>query len=410
MCDKKRVSLLLVLTVWTCRGRCASPVVEVTGGTILGAEESSAQGRHFFAFRAVPYAGFGGEEFRFEPPKPLNPWSGTLSCIEAGPVCAQGALGQVQGEEDCLHLSVYTPKLPGSEKLESLPVLVWLPGGAFVVSGANAYDPTLMMDLDVVLVVPQYRLGIYGFYYAFSEAPGNYGMLDQVAALRWVQDNIQKFGGDPSRVTLAGDCAGGASALYHMISPMSEGLFHRVIAVSGTALAPWAMSHNNHRSMLILTKYLKCPRADTAAMLNCLKKMNVETLLEAQMYLLEARDLFVGNGNFAPAVQAQVIKRENTQFIDEPAVIPFMEGRFQQVPVLLVTSEDVGNYIVDMSLYEWMKFMTEENGKSSEEILSVIIDELGIENDSEEEKLLHDQYFHGLEGKPNDEKLDELGQ
>ncbi|XP_018020371.2 carboxylesterase 5A-like [Hyalella azteca] len=402
-----RMIVAALALLWAAGGE--GVVVDVTGGAVLGAEETSAGGRRFFAFRHVPYAGFVEGEFRFEPPKPVVPWTGTLNCQDAGPVCAQGGMGVVQGEEDCLHLSVYTPQLLG-EASAKLPVLVWLPGGAFIVSGANAYDPALLMDRDVVLVVPQYRLGIYGFYYAFSEAPGNYGLLDQVAALQWVQQNIGQFGGDPSRVTLAGDCAGGASALYHMISPLSEGLFHRVLAVSGTALAPWATSHNSHRSMLVLTNYLKCARADTAAMMNCIRSQPVETLLEAQMFMLEARDLFVGNGNFAPAVQAQVVKRNESQFVLEPPVISFMEGRFSEVPVLLVTSKDVGNYILDMSLYEWMQYIEEEKELSTDEIMSIIIKELHVEEGSEAEALIWRQYFKDRKGRPNVERIPAIAQ
>ncbi|KAA0196134.1 hypothetical protein HAZT_HAZT003529 [Hyalella azteca] len=434
-----RMIVAALALLWAAGGE--GVVVDVTGGAVLGAEETSAGGRRFFAFRHVPYAGFVEGEFRFEPPKPVVPWTGTLNCQDAGPVCAQGGMGVVQGEEDCLHLSVYTPQLLG-EASAKLPVLVWLPGGAFIVSGANAYDPALLMDRDVVLVVPQYRLGIYG-----CEAPGNYGLLDQVAALQWVQQNIGQFGGDPSRVTLAGDCAGGASALYHMISPLSEGLFHRVLAVSGTALAPWATSHNSHR----------CARADTAAMMNCIRSQPVETLLEAQMFMLEvgrwldlwraggdpcgmlwhtvgdlcgmlwhtvgdlcgvlwrslwrvARDLFVGNGNFAPAVQAQVVKRNESQFVLEPPVISFMEGRFSEVPVLLVTSKDVGNYILDMSLYEWMQYIEEEKELSTDEIMSIIIKELHVEEGSEAEALIWRQYFKDRKGRPNVERIPAIAQ
>merc|ERR1719259_1364097 len=170
------------------------------------------------------------------------------------------------------------------------------------------------MDRDLVLVIPQYRLGLLGegrpqyrlgllgFLPEAPSMPGNYGMLDQVAALRWVQDNIAAFGGDPKQVTLGGDCAGGASALYHMISPSSTGLFQRVLSLSGTPLSPWARHPSQRHTMLIISKHIKCPSHDLTLNEDCLRKKPLEELLLMQMYVLEAMDLYVGNAKLSPAL------------------------------------------------------------------------------------------------------------
>ena len=131
--------------------------------------------------------------------------------------------------EDCLYLSVHVPHTE-LEQDAALPVMVWLTGGAFLGGGGMWYGPRLWMTHQIILVTVNYRVGPFGFLtLGSSEAPGNAGMLDQVMALEWVQDNIASFGGDPGRVTLAGESAGSYSAFYHLVSPRSTGLFQRII-------------------------------------------------------------------------------------------------------------------------------------------------------------------------------------
>ncbi|CAG2062859.1 unnamed protein product, partial [Timema podura] len=165
----------------------------------------------------------------FQSPKPPSRWSGVRNATEDTSPCTQRSIFarqvEVSGSEDCLYLNVYTPQLPDGSN-DDLPVMVWFHGGGWV-SGAGTskfYGPQFLLDKDIVLVTVTYRLGPIGFLSTGDEAaPGNSGLKDQVAALRWVQDNIAVFGGNPNSVTIFGESAGGASVHYHILSPLSQG-------------------------------------------------------------------------------------------------------------------------------------------------------------------------------------------
>ena len=149
--------------------------------------------------------------------------------------------------EDCLYLNVYTPtdtssvtSLPNT----SLPVMVWIHGGAYVIGSGSQYPGTALAARGIVLVTINYRRDAFGFLSTEDDViPGNYGMLDQIAALKWVQNNIASFGGDPNMVTIAGESAGSSSVSLLMLSPLAKGLFHRAIMESGTSITPWATQH-----------------------------------------------------------------------------------------------------------------------------------------------------------------------
>lgn len=151
---------------------------------------------------------------------------------------------EVYGEEDCLYLNVYRPKNALQEIKKKLPVMFYIHGGGLFAGSANpdVVGPEYFMDNgQVILVTVAYRLAVFGFLSTGDiEAPGNFGFKDQVVALKWVQQNIEYFDGDPKSVTIFGNSAGAWSAHLHMMSPLSKGLFHRAILMSGSALAPYA--------------------------------------------------------------------------------------------------------------------------------------------------------------------------
>ncbi|KDR15588.1 hypothetical protein L798_10533, partial [Zootermopsis nevadensis] len=156
-----------------------------------------------------------------------EPWTGTYDATVQGSHCPQQDLmsGKFTGSEDCLFLNVFTKKLPeASEELKA--VMVWIHGGCYKGGSSSpvVYGPDHILAEDVVLVTINYRLGLLGFLSLIEAGiPGNNGMKDQVLALRWVQRNIEHFGGDPGRVTIFGESAGGASVHFHLLSPMSRG-------------------------------------------------------------------------------------------------------------------------------------------------------------------------------------------
>lgn len=205
--------------------------VSTTEGAVRGVAEAS-----YIAFRGIPYAAAPVGPLRFRPPEPLPPrHDQVLAAEDFGSACVQNGrlLGTGTGGEDCLFVNVFRPREPGT-----YPVMVWIHGGAFELGAADRYDPPALVEQGVVVVTLNYRLGVLGFLAhpaltAEGGASGDYGLLDQQAAMRWVVDNIAGFGGDPSNITLFGESAGGASVLAHLVSPTSEGLFHKAIVQSG---------------------------------------------------------------------------------------------------------------------------------------------------------------------------------
>jgi para-nitrobenzyl esterase len=216
------------------------PVVAVSGGLIRGVMQLDGTA----LFRSVPFAQPPVGELRWKPPAPLAPWSGVRDVSDDAPPCLQSPHGwndslAVQSSEDCLYLQIRTPRLDPNAKL---PVMVWIHGGANQAGAGRGYSRSPIVKRGVVLVMLQYRLGVFGFIShpelsAESEhaASGNYALLDQIAALQWVRDNIAAFGGDPANVTIFGQSAGAQDVGLLMLTPLSAGLFDKAVAQSGTA-------------------------------------------------------------------------------------------------------------------------------------------------------------------------------
>jgi para-nitrobenzyl esterase len=199
------------------------PVISTTGGPVRGRAEADLS-----VFRGIPYA----TADRFAAPRPVEPWVGVRETTVFGPPPPQsGAFGMdatAQEDDGWLTVNVWSPDLAGA-----LPVMVWIQGGAYVfgTSGLPEYDGSTLARGGVVLVTFNYRVGLEGFGYIVGTPP-NRGLLDQVAALEWVRDNISGFGGDPGRVTVFGQSAGGGSVAALLAMPRAAGLFRRVIAQS----------------------------------------------------------------------------------------------------------------------------------------------------------------------------------
>ena len=209
--------------------------VIVTGGAIRGAVSAGNAG--IVAFKGIPFAAPPVGDLRWRPPEPVVGWEGVRDASESGAICIQNGGQNVTQDEDCLFLNVWAPR----ETSEPRPVLFWIHGGGYTGgSGSTAlYDGTPLAADGAVVVTINYRLNVFGFlaHPALSaESPhgasGNYGLLDMVAALEWVRDNIATFGGDPGRVTIFGESAGGGAVMSVMLIPQAEGLFHGAIAQS----------------------------------------------------------------------------------------------------------------------------------------------------------------------------------
>jgi len=224
--------------------------VPVTGGAIQG--EARGEGA---VFRGVPFAAPPVGDRRWKPPGPVVAWSGTRQATVSGAPCLQRSYGwnardAADSREDCLFLDVRTPSLTTGARL---PVVVWIHGGANRAGSARGTVESSLVEQGVVLVSIQYRLGAFGFL-SHPEltaegrgASGNYALMDQIAALRWVRDNIAAFGGDPGNVTIVGHSAGGQDVGLLMVAPDARGLFHKAVEQSGTAgfgLPPRTLKQN----------------------------------------------------------------------------------------------------------------------------------------------------------------------
>jgi para-nitrobenzyl esterase len=215
----------------------ANPIVRIDDGLVRGATAGTVD-----EFLGIPYAAPPTGSLRWRPPAPPASWKGVRDATQFGPSCPQTPspfAPPAPISEDCLYLNVYAPALRGSDE-GGRPVLVWIHGGGLTQDGGRNYDGSKLAADGVVVVTINYRLGALGFlaHPALASRPGgpadNYGLMDQQAALRWVQRNIAQFGGDPDNVTIAGQSAGGLSVLAQLVSHGARGLFQRAIVQSGS--------------------------------------------------------------------------------------------------------------------------------------------------------------------------------
>lgn len=321
------------------------PVAELQDGLLWGSLEESRGGKRILAFRGIRHVLPPTEERRWSAPVAQPAWEGVRDAKHNGHVCPQHLETKRDtwvGDEDCLWLNVFTRDLVRSKRR---PVIVWIHGGNFARGSAAGYDPDYMLDEEVVLVTIQYRLGMFGFLSTESEdVTGNYGMLDQVAALQWVKKNIASFSGDPDNIAIMGQQAGGASVHYHLLSPLTKGLFNRAISMSGSALCWWASLKRPQEKAKKLGKLVKC--GDDAAknmtlLADCLKEKPMEELMN-------------NHPNFYAWQHLEQNQEPLTSWsprVDPEAAVPFMPeepldvmttARFQHLPWIIGITDDEG--------------------------------------------------------------------
>ncbi|XP_034829482.1 juvenile hormone esterase-like [Maniola hyperantus] len=257
-------------------------------GVLEGEVVRSRFGSPYYSFKGIPYAEPPVGDLRFKAPVPKQPWAGVRNAREHAPKCYQYELFTNEtrpptGSEDCLYLNIYAPYIA---PFKALPVMVWIHGGGFASGSGNddEQSPEYLMRKEVILVTLNYRLEVLGFLSLDTEEiPGNAGMKDQVAALRWVKENIRKFGGDPDNITIFGESAGGASVSFHLVSPMSKGLFKRAIVQSGALTCWWPITFRARDRALALARELGCSSKDDKEIYDCLSAQPVEYLISKQI-------------------------------------------------------------------------------------------------------------------------------
>ncbi len=235
-------TILLLLAMNFSTSALADIQVRIDSGIVEG---KSAAEQGIRAFLGIPYAAPPVGDLRWREPRPVTPWQGVRQATEFGPRAMQGSIysdmrfRDVGPSEDCLYLNVWTPATSENKRL---PVMVWIYGGGFHAGGSSEprQDGAHLATKGVVVVSMNYRLGVFGFFShpglsaESGHGSGNYGIMDQTAALRWVQRNISAFGGDPGNVTLFGESAGSYSVSIQMASPTARGLFQKAIGESGS--------------------------------------------------------------------------------------------------------------------------------------------------------------------------------
>ena len=279
-------------------------------------------------FSGIPYAAPPVGALRWQPPQPAAEWDGFRDATRAGPRCIQDVSNDVdrsETSEDCLTLNVWTP--PAGH--EPRPVMVWIHGGSFINGSGDIYDATSLTDRgDMVVVTINYRLGALGFLAHPALGPtgdvGNYGLADQQAALRWVRDNIAAFGGDPDKVTIAGESAGGMAVCDHLVAPGSAGLFDAAIVQSGPCQAQYDLPAAQRTS----EKYAAdagCGDPATAAA--CLRALPPERLQKPVLYGRIGTDQLSG-----PVT--------GTATLPVDPITGAAQGRAAKVPALVGTTAD----------------------------------------------------------------------
>ena len=299
-------------------------------------------------YLGIPYATPPVGDLRWKPPQPKTPWAPAVQpATVAPPNCSlinPPTTGQPTGSEDCLMLNIWAPPRPAQA-----PVIVWFHPGNFQAASANlaaANGERFAQERNAIVVAPNYRLGPFGFlaHSALTledpayRSSGNYGLLDQRAALAWVRDHIAAFGGDPRNVTIVGASAGSQSVNFHLLSPASAGLFHKAIMQSGFVTARWTNAKEAESQGEQFARALQC--TDARTVLACLRSKTRDQVLRA-----------------LPLDQAQILETEAVQWSpivdgleipDQPRDL-YRRGRFVRVPLIVGVNRDEGWTFVDRS-------------------------------------------------------------
>lgn len=362
------VMIACAVTGVMCAESSSPPTVKLKSGAVVGLRFGSDQ--HGAEFRGIPFAAPPVGELRWKPPQAVSSWNGTRQATEFGAACSQlpaSWFPNIPSSEDCLFLNVWTPQLAANAKL---PVLVYFHGGANTMGYSQMTPVGVLANLGVVVVSANYRLGPFGFLALpalTAESPhhssGNYGLLDQLQALRWVKENIAQFGGDPNRVTVMGQSSGAVDACLLMASPLAARLFQGAILESGECQSTYnedirtpipfnGISGTGEGVGSMLAADLGAN--DDAGGLQKLRSMSADQILNAWKH-----DRRV---HFDAIVDDWVVP-------EQPAKI-FAEGRQMHIPVIVGSNADeatVFGQAGPQTVNAYKKYLNEDTGRYWEE-------------------------------------------
>jgi para-nitrobenzyl esterase len=337
----KSMSNAVLLLCASAFAASSAPQVKTKSGIVEGKEMGKVH-----AFLGIPYSAPPVGDLRWKPPMPVKKWGGVRKATNFGAYCLQGNIyGDMDfrgatSSEDCLFLNVWAPADPSKKKL---PVMVWIYGGGFVAGSTSEgrQDGTHLAEQGVIVVSMNYRLGVFGFLVhpelakeSGRNSAGNYGLLDQLAALRWVHDNIAAFGGDPGNMTIFGESAGSFSVSAQMASPLAKGLFQKAIGESGAAFSSSGLSFDplsvrEKKDAKTVSEKLGVSK------LAELRALPAEKLLE--VFGKPGPDAF----DFGPDIDGY--------FLPESVSAIFAAGKQNDVPLLAGWNHDEGSFEVAFS-------------------------------------------------------------
>lgn len=367
------VTLAFALGSWSEAAQAQILTATVSGGEIQGEAENGV-----VSFKGIPFAAPPAGDLRWKAPQPVSPWNGIRKADAFGPSPMQESfLAALMGagtnmSEDCLYLNVWTPAKKADEKL---PVMVWIYGGAFVsgMTSAPLYDGANLARKGVVFVSLAYRVGAFGFLahpelsHESGQGSGCYGLQDQVAGLQWVQRNIARFGGDPSRVTIFGESAGGISVCMLTVVPAAKGLFQRAIAESGASMAP--IKSDSEAGLMVPS--LKLAEKNGEKFLSRLGVSDIKAARALSAAAIQKGG--VGLGQFWPAADGSVLPGDEYQL--------YQAGCFHDTPVLMGFNSDEGAMFVlpGTTSAGFEHQIRDKFGKSADSLLQVYRHATGAE-------------------------------
>ncbi len=327
-------------------GNAAAQTVTTPGGTFPSETYAGVVVNGTTDFLGIRYAAAPVGDFRFAAPTPPPAVSGTIPATQFGSSCPQtpSPFGKASTDEDCLFLNIFVPHPPVSAN-NRFPVMVFFHGGAFVFGEGSDYDGSpLAMQGNAIVVTINYRLGILGYLadaaldeQSATGTSGNYGLADQQFALQWVRQNISAFGGDPEKVTIFGESAGGFSVCANVVSPPSAGLFARAITESGPCSSALPTKSEAETEGAGIATALGCSRSTSAASVSCLRALTVPQILAAQN-AITSQNSIASLTAFFPNVDGVLIPQE--------PVLSLLFGQFNHVPLLMGTNHDEGRLFI----------------------------------------------------------------
>lgn len=350
-----RYTIALFLIVFTAHAQKPAPV-KVAQGLLQGVTENDLT-----IYKGIPFAAPPVGDLRWRAPQPLRAWKGVKEANKFAPAPVQGGNPPSGKSEDCLYLNIWTPAKSANEKI---PVLVWIYGGGFSFGSTSepVYDGAALAKKGVVLVSIAYRVGTLGFL-AHRElnteskngVSGNYGLLDMIAGLKWIQENISAFGGDPNKVTIFGESAGGISVSMLCASPLAKGLFNGAISESGGSFGP-------PRDVTYPGENMNTLKGAVLAGDEYAKKAGVKTLAELRKIPADSLPGGWGSGSAWPIIDGYVIPDDQYKLYEA--------GKFNDVPVLIGYNSDEGlSFTRTKDPKEFIASVKQRYGKFADDLL-----------------------------------------